>query len=804
MTPARSLLTRAALGLTLSAIGAAPAPGQSCGPHWADDLYGADPPGEVQAMTVFDDGSGPALYVGTAGSQGEGAVARWDGARLEVLWGVTGWLPGASFSQGVYALTGFDDGTGPALYIGGSFTAVNGTPASGVAKRVGDGWEPLGTGTSGPVHALQVYDDGTGPALYAAGAFQQAGGIGASCVAKWDGRHWSAMGSGLSGGQGSICSGGCGYFNYPILITGAPIGLAMRVFDDGTGPALYVGGNFDHAGGAPAASIARWYGSAWSPVGNGLTWNNEQGAVLALEVFDGVAGPSLYAGGLTNFGALNENPIVARWDGLSWHPVASWLPGDYIASLTVADHMGIPSLYAGIHPNAQGQNTVFRLDGSAWTVIGHSAFVRALAPFEHAGVSMLYAGGLFQQISAVPAPGIARWDGAHWSALPYGGALDTVYHLKTVNFVDGPRLYAWGPTAIGGQAIPQLGRFDGAGWSPVGASVLGGIGDVEAFDGGDGMMLYTAGFFYGYGLGDVLARLNGGTWEVVAAAPPVSHMRLKAFDDGTGPKLFAGGWFSGGIRVWDGQAWTNPGGGLPIGPGFGWHAPSDFEVFDGGGRARLYVSWGLGVSRWTGSGWELVPCPFPVDYLTDMAVFDDGTGAALYFVTHTGTPVNPILRYDGQAWTALAGTLDGYVGRLAVFDDSSGPALYATGYFTAIGGVHANRIARWRDGEWSDVGGGVNDQVWTAAVFHLPQPALWLGGDFTTAGGLSSSHLARWVGCPSCYPDCDQGGTLTAADFTCFQTKFAAADPYADCNQSGGLTVADFTCFQTQFVAGCP
>ncbi len=55
-----------------------------------------------------------------------------------------------------------------------------------------------------------------------------------------------------------------------------------------------------------------------------------------------------------------------------------------------------------------------------------------------------------------------------------------------------------------------------------------------------------------------------------------------------------------------------------------------------------------------------------------------------------------------------------------------------------------------------------------------------------------------------CYPDCNASGSLTVADFTCFQTRFVAGEPYADCNASGTLTVADFTCFQTRFVAGCP
>jgi hypothetical protein len=55
----------------------------------------------------------------------------------------------------------------------------------------------------------------------------------------------------------------------------------------------------------------------------------------------------------------------------------------------------------------------------------------------------------------------------------------------------------------------------------------------------------------------------------------------------------------------------------------------------------------------------------------------------------------------------------------------------------------------------------------------------------------------------SCYADCDASGSLTIADFACFQAGFVAGDPYADCNQSGSLTIADFGCFQSQFAA-CP
>ncbi|MFM9996114.1 MAG: DNRLRE domain-containing protein [Phycisphaerales bacterium] len=57
---------------------------------------------------------------------------------------------------------------------------------------------------------------------------------------------------------------------------------------------------------------------------------------------------------------------------------------------------------------------------------------------------------------------------------------------------------------------------------------------------------------------------------------------------------------------------------------------------------------------------------------------------------------------------------------------------------------------------------------------------------------------------PPCYPDCNNSGTLSVADFGCFQGKYVLGDMYADCNASGTLSVADFGCFQGKYVLGCP
>ena len=82
----------------------------------------------------------------------------------------------------------------------------------------------------------------TGEALYAGGEFVTIGGVFTSFVARWDGENWSAVGIGITG---SIISA-----------------YALEVFDDGSGPALYVAGFFSQVGTLSAASIARWDGSS--------------------------------------------------------------------------------------------------------------------------------------------------------------------------------------------------------------------------------------------------------------------------------------------------------------------------------------------------------------------------------------------------------------------------------------------------------------------------------------------------------------------------------------------------------------
>lgn len=259
------------------------------------------------------------LFVGggftTIGGQALQAnnIAAWDGSTWAAL--------GSGANGQVLAMTTFDDGTGLALYAGGSFTSAGGQAANRIARWDGANWAALGTGVSDTVRALCVFDDGSGPQLYAAGDFTSASGQPALRVARWDGSTWTSLGSGPS----SVVN-------------------AMVVHDDGSGPGLYVGGRFTSVAGFPAGRIARWQGGAWSGVSGPF---NAEVRTLHVVQHDASSPPLLYAGGdFTSSGAYATGHI-ARWDGNSWAGFIATMDDSVRALASFGTPGGPMSLFAG-------------------------------------------------------------------------------------------------------------------------------------------------------------------------------------------------------------------------------------------------------------------------------------------------------------------------------------------------------------------------------------------------------------------------------------------------------------------------
>jgi hypothetical protein len=90
----------------------------------------------VYALAGFDDGTGPALYAAGNFSMAGGApanrIAKWDGTQWSALG--SGITAGSVRFPFVSALTVFDDGIGPALYAAGDFSMAGDVPADRIAK----------------------------------------------------------------------------------------------------------------------------------------------------------------------------------------------------------------------------------------------------------------------------------------------------------------------------------------------------------------------------------------------------------------------------------------------------------------------------------------------------------------------------------------------------------------------------------------------------------------------------------------------------------------------------------------------
>jgi hypothetical protein len=684
-------------------------------------------------------------------------------------------------------------------------------------------WEPFvpnGIGNA-TIYTLTVDDTGSGPPLvYAGGNFETVGGgVPAVGVAKWDGFQWTALGSGIGGVQ------------YPTV-------YASALFDDdGPGPdptSLYIGGNFTTVGGVGANYIARWNGSSWSPVGSGMdSW------VRALAVFDddgpGPHLPALYAGGFfQNAGGAPANTI-AKWNGSSWSQVGGGVTGSqYLAiwSMTLFDDDGagpdLPALIVGgsfSQAGGVGTHKIARWNGSSWSGFGTGlgnpdvGAVLSLAAYDDDGSGpnppVLCAGGLFNTANGAVADGVASFNGATWSPLS-SGVNNGVWSMSGFDD-DGPgphaaALYVCGGFWIaGGTSVQGIARWDGASWSPVGGGLGLGIPyatTVVDLDGSGAAppRLLAGGDFTTAGemtqptsnrLG--LAAWNGSAWGAIggggfAGGAYGEHVyAISVFDEdgpgGNAPALFAGGDFKtaagvtvNGIGRWNGWNWTSLGTGLTAASG--WAGPCIVKTLDEDGSGpmppALYVGGSFenagGVSagnfaKWDGASWTGFGAG-PAGIVLDVAVFDDdGPGPNLPSIYvggrfTVGGVEDGILRWNGSTWVQVGGGVSGGlsiyapVWTLAVFDDDGPgphlPALYAGGRFTTAGGVGASCVAKWDGTSWSPLGSGVaypegDPLVASLASFDPdgagPQIAsLFAGGVFTLAGGNSAYTCARWDG----------------------------------------------------------
>jgi hypothetical protein len=528
--------------------------------------------------------------------------------------------------------------------------------------------------------------------------------------------------------------------------------LALATFDeDGPGPgraALFAGGDFLYVGSQLQLGLARWDGAAWSRPGQ------FSGAVFSMLVHDDGAGPALYVGGAFTLGGSGVFYHVAKWTGTVWVPIApSMEPNNqiypYVTAIAFYDDGNGERLYAtGELTSVNGIqfHNVARWSGTQWEPLGSGLNrpANALLVFDDGSGPALYVGGKFTTAGGLPASRIARWNGQSWgsvgSGLMYGNnhSSSEVRSLAVFDDGRGPRLMAAGTFST--QTNPVSGgtvaAWDGLAWSGLDSRAYGDgymvcstveSGAAALYVGGD---FDTLGGVYANGL----ARLSATGWSSLHRGFDGAVNRLIVFDDGSGPALYAGGGFGGigqlpafEVAKWNGSHFSALPGLSPL------SMVSDLGVFDDGSGAALYVAGYLGltgepvfygrigVARWTGADWQ------PIYSVTEasttmksLAVLDDGTGAALYAAGRYNSGDDAVLKWEPPGWRNLGVVSSGgYVRRLTVYDDGQGPKLYLGGDFTSVGGQATGPCARWDGQTWSAVGAGqMTGVVWEMAVYN--------------------------------------------------------------------------------------
>ena len=298
------------------------------GVEWVDVGGGAD--SEPRSFVLYDEpGRGPVLMAGAFYRLNNGVpevfgVGRWDGVEWTMvgdgLWSSTPGRTGAGHAVAIFD----EDGPGgkpPLLFVGGSFRYAGNVEVANFARWDGDNWSAVGGfGVPGSgVRAMCVFDDGHGPQLYVGGSFSNVGGppgqwINAYRLARWDGKQWSEVpGWGIAGGQ--------------------VLAMTVWDDDGPgpNKPALFVAGSFWNIPNIPGSwNLVKWDGERWYAMPGGVGPPGPGGYVESLQVFDEdgdgpnpgglyVAGQFLYAGGqiangLARWGCPLTPPCMADCD----------------------------------------------------------------------------------------------------------------------------------------------------------------------------------------------------------------------------------------------------------------------------------------------------------------------------------------------------------------------------------------------------------------------------------------------------------------------------------------------------------
>ena len=403
-------------------------------------------------------------------------------------------------------------------------------------------------------------------------------------IAEWTGLFWdgSLLDFGVYGG--AIC--------------------ALKTLANGD---LLAGGAFAVSSSPNCNFIARWNGSTWLGLGNGM--NGQVNAVDQLPNGDIVAG-----GSFTQAGGVTVNR-VARWNGTAWTALGAGSNVGVDNEVAALGVMANGDMMVGgrfLNAGGSGCERLAVWSGGYWSVSQADNTVFAMVT---SSTGDSYVAGAFDWAGYYRHGHVAKFDRGELSCRSLGAGFDRSPAKLTVA-PNGDLIAGGSFQRIGSVAASGVARWNGATWTPIGAGIDGYVNAVAVLPAGDVVVagpIATAGGAPCSGV----ARWNGSSWSSLGpgAVAPIEVLALTV----TGSDVIAAGYFAviGGVAAtnvakWNGTSWQALGTGIyqgissPNGVAFGMATAANGDVFLGGDFTMAGGQPASGIARWDGANWHPV------------------------------------------------------------------------------------------------------------------------------------------------------------------------------------------------------
>ena len=273
----------------------------------------------------------------------------------------------------------------------GQFSEAGGAPAVGLAFHDGDRWRMLARISGGVVWDAAVHQD----SIVVSGSFTHVDGQPFTGIARFDGTSWHPFGTlappGLYSHGGELFGfGGSALHRWngtAFVVAAVPPSGGVDALHSHAG-VLYAANNdaFNHR-------VLRWNGSQLQSIGTANDF------VQAL----GSHGSFLIAGGrFTNLGGAPA-ALIARWNGTAWSSLPAPVSGQAAYSFCELDG----DLYAGVSGDPRGM--LLRLRNGAWSALGAGVVGVPLLLTADPAVASVFASGDIVEAGGVPSRCAAEW-----------------------------------------------------------------------------------------------------------------------------------------------------------------------------------------------------------------------------------------------------------------------------------------------------------------------------------------------------------------------------------------------------------